>query len=135
MRACVLDRDHGICAFCNFDGATADYKINQLREAFIEQSRYRYGSLSWLMAKRYLETYLEELSRLGFRFKKEQFFRPGSRKMRSLWEADHIVAVIDGGGECGLDNVATLCLVCHSKKSAELRKRLRQQRRLECPIT
>lgn len=49
--------------------------------------------------------------------------------MRSLWEADHIVAIADGGGECDLDNVATLCLRCHSIKSAELRKRLLEERK------
>jgi hypothetical protein len=35
----------------------------------------------------------------------------GSR--RNLWDADHIVPVADGGGECGLSNLRTLCLLCH----------------------
>ncbi len=45
----------------------------------------------------------------------------GSRK--SLWDADHIVPVVEGGGECDLANLRTLCLKCHRAATAELRKR------------
>jgi 5-methylcytosine-specific restriction enzyme A len=41
----------------------------------------------------------------------------------SLWDADHIVPVVEGGGECDLDNIRTLCLKCHRKQTAELRAR------------
>ena len=47
--------------------------------------------------------------------------RPGSRK--SLWDADHIVPVVEGGGECDLANIRTLCLKCHRAATQELRKR------------
>jgi 5-methylcytosine-specific restriction protein A len=47
--------------------------------------------------------------------------RPGAR--RSLWDADHIVAVSEGGGECDLSNIRTLCLHCHRKVTAALRER------------
>lgn len=43
---------------------------------------------------------------------------------RSLWDADHIVPVAEGGGECDLDNLRTLCLKCHRRATAELRERL-----------
>jgi 5-methylcytosine-specific restriction endonuclease McrA len=49
--------------------------------------------------------------------------RPGAR--RSLWDADHIVPVVEGGGECDLDNLRTLCLGCHRKATAALRERRR----------
>ena len=35
------------------------------------------------------------------------------RAARPRWEADHIVPVADGGGECGLDNYRLLCRRCH----------------------
>ncbi|MCC7008820.1 MAG: HNH endonuclease [Acidobacteria bacterium] len=35
------------------------------------------------------------------------------RRSRPRWEADHIVPVADGGGECGLDNYRLLCRSCH----------------------
>ena len=44
---------------------------------------------------------------------------------RSLWDADHIVPVAEGGGQCDLDNLRTLCLPCHREVTAELRRRLR----------
>jgi len=47
--------------------------------------------------------------------------RPGTR--RSLWDADHIVPVSEGGGECDLSNMRTLCLNCHRRVTAELRVR------------
>ena len=36
---------------------------------------------------------------------------------RSLWELDHIVPLVDGGGH-ELENLQTLCTPCHKKKSA-----------------
>ena len=35
------------------------------------------------------------------------------RLERPRWEADHIVPVADGGGECGLENYRLLCRRCH----------------------
>lgn len=50
----------------------------------------------------------------------------GLQKMtrRSLWDADHILPVAEGGGECDLNNLRTLCLKCHRAVTAELRARL-----------
>jgi 5-methylcytosine-specific restriction endonuclease McrA len=45
-------------------------------------------------------------------------------KRRSLWDADHVVPVAEGGGECDLENMRTLCLECHRKVTADLRARL-----------
>lgn len=42
---------------------------------------------------------------------------------RSLWDADHIVPVVEGGGSCDLSNIRTLCLRCHREATAELRAR------------
>lgn len=46
---------------------------------------------------------------------------------KSLWDADHIVPVAEGGGECDLDNIRTLCLRCHREQTRSLRLRLRQK--------
>jgi len=45
---------------------------------------------------------------------------------RSLWDADHILPVAEGGGQCDLDNLRTLCLPCHREVTARLRLRLRK---------
>jgi 5-methylcytosine-specific restriction endonuclease McrA len=47
---------------------------------------------------------------------------------RSLWDADHIRPVAEGGGQCDLDNLRTLCLLCHREATAQLRTRLRGRR-------
>ncbi len=47
---------------------------------------------------------------------------------RSLWDADHILPVAEGGGQCDLDNLRTLCLLCHREATAQLRARLRRPR-------
>ena len=50
----------------------------------------------------------------------------GGRK--HLWDADHIVPVAEGGGECDLSNMRTLCLRCHRAATAELRRRMKERR-------
>jgi 5-methylcytosine-specific restriction endonuclease McrA len=56
-------------------------------------------------------------------FLKEWGLRENSRK--SLWDADHIVPVAEGGGQCDLANMRTLCLKCHRAATTLLRERLR----------
>jgi 5-methylcytosine-specific restriction protein A len=49
-----------------------------------------------------------------------------TRMRKSLWDADHILPVTEGGGECDLDNIRTLCLRCHRSVTAQLRERIRR---------
>lgn len=46
----------------------------------------------------------------------------GLKGRKSLWDADHIVPVMEGGGECDLSNMRTLCLKCHRRRHAEARR-------------
>ena len=46
-----------------------------------------------------------------------------------MWEMDHIIPVVEGGGCCGLDNLQTLCLPCHKLDTAALAARLAMGRR------
>jgi len=39
------------------------------------------------------------------------------REKTGMWDADHIVAVVNGGGMCALDGYQTLCVECHKKKT------------------
>lgn len=52
----------------------------------------------------------------------------GLKGRKSLWDADHIVPVAEGGGECDLSNMQTLCLKCHRIRTTELRNRLRSNK-------
>jgi 5-methylcytosine-specific restriction endonuclease McrA len=44
------------------------------------------------------------------------------RARRPRWEADHILPVADGGGECGLENYRLLCRACHVGVTAQWRR-------------
>lgn len=46
------------------------------------------------------------------------------RWVKTLWAADHIVALVDGGST-DLENLQTLCLDCHNEKSNADRRRRR----------
>jgi 5-methylcytosine-specific restriction endonuclease McrA len=43
------------------------------------------------------------------------------RAEKPRWEADHIIPVADGGGECGLENYRLLCRPCHVRVTLEWR--------------
>jgi 5-methylcytosine-specific restriction enzyme A len=58
-----------------------------------------------------------------------------TRIRRSLWEADHITPVIEGGGECDLENIQTLCLRCHRVVTRLLRERRRVVRDEGLPLS
>ena len=51
---------------------------------------------------------------------RRQFEKEWGRR-RTLWDADHVLPVSRGGGECDLANMRTLCLLCHRKVTAGLR--------------
>lgn len=62
-------------------------------------------------------------------------YRNGALRQRrargsgDLWQADHINPVIEGGGECGLENFRTLCTACHKAATKELRGRMSRRLR------
>jgi len=95
VREKLLQRDKGVCAHCGIDCLAAWRHLKRLRGA----SRLK-ALTDWGLG-----------SGLSFR--------------KSLWDADHIVPVVEGGGECDLENIRTLCLKCHRLVTAQLRaKRL-----------
>lgn len=96
LRRLVFARDHGVCAECGTDTVALVAELRGLRRQGYEPWRKR----------------VEELG-IGHR-------------RGSYWDADHIVPVAEGGGECDLSNIRTLCIPCHQKATAELRKRLRR---------
>ena len=51
---------------------------------------------------------------------------------KTLWDADHIQPVAEGGGECDLSNIRTLCLICHRRETLALRARLRAKEPVPC---
>ena len=55
------------------------------------------------------------------------------RRRKSWWEADHILAVVEGG-DSNLENMRTLCIPCHREVTRALRaRRLHKSRVIEEP--
>lgn len=97
MREFIYNRDKGICSMCNIDTK----KIAKTALSLEGDER-----------KQYLKEYKITLKRKIWKRK----FGGG------LWDADHIVAVKDGGGCCGADNIRTLCISCHKTRTANDKK-------------
>ena len=57
------------------------------------------------------------------------------RGRQRLWEADHIVGVLEGGGCCGLANYRTLCHWCHlDRTGAQQGERVEARRQRARPV-
>jgi len=87
-RFAVEKRDLGVCAWCGLDCHAIEKVSRSLSSRGILSRPSLFASMGLT----------------------------GSRK--SCWDADHIVPVECGGGECGLSNYQTLCWWCHAIKTA-----------------
>ena len=125
-RYCSLEVPAGRFTFCS-DWCVEEWRLRSnpgyLREKVLERDRGICAgcgvdcSAEWIHLKR-----LRGAARA--RAWAAWGIRPGTRK--SLWDADHILPVVEGGGECDLSNLRTLCLKCHRAATAALRQRQRQ---------
>ena len=107
----VLARDHGVCAICGRDCLALEARIAAFRN--------RPGG-QWTRSRR--------LQRWIARF--------GLDLYRTLWDADHILPVVEGGGpdsgqtlEQIMANLRTLCRCCHKRETRALARRRAEQRR------
>ena len=103
MRCAVYKRDRAVCATCGVDTAAT-------ARAYWEAAAT--GDLD--AGARVLAA--AGIGALGRR----RIMRRG-RLGGNLFDVDHIVAVHDGGGECGMDNLQTLCIPCHRKRTKQQR--------------
>ncbi len=114
LRWVLQQRDKGICALCGIDTISLQKEYGLFRDG--EARGWNSGEYG---AKRPLTERREWLNSHGI---------PYGRVTSDWWDADHIVPVIEGGGECGLENLRTLCIPCHKHETAELRKRMSRER-------
>lgn len=105
MRQQVRKRDKCICSLCGLNCFALAKELRRLSKSG--------------------QAHLEEIT---FKTKGLEPVKFLGTKKRSLWAADHILPVVEGGGECGLENMRTLCLWCHKKVTAELKIRLGQKK-------
>ncbi len=104
VRGRLWKRDRGVCAQCGLDTDSITRRLIAM-----DREAKRAATL--------------ELAKLGFKLK------PYRSALYSLWEADHVVPLAEGGSY-SLDNIQTLCVPCHKEKTAEQAARKAKQRRL-----
>ncbi len=124
-RWCQAEVPKGRRTFC-CDACVHEWKLRTdpgyLREHVFERDR-------GVCAKCGVDTIAlrRDMRKLDFaarrQFLKKWKLSENSRK--SLWDADHVLPVAEGGGQCDLSNMRTLCLLCHREATARLRERLR----------
>ena len=108
VRHALFARDRGICTHCRTDCGLLDRVIRRIAAGDTVEEPTRGTELA-----------LRTIEALGF----------GRRKrVISLWQADHRVAIAEGGRDCGLGNYRTLCLNCHALQTRRLHRRLRERR-------
>lgn len=108
QRHAVWRRDRGVCAACGFDTGRL--------ERVIQRALWYSRGVRWLAEP--------------FRLSRDVTQYTGSVE----WQADHIVAVQDGGGVTAdmtvaefMANMQTLCEACHKAKSAEAARGLARE--------
>ncbi|KAB0381197.1 hypothetical protein FD755_008981 [Muntiacus reevesi] len=109
LRAKVFEIEHGVCQLCNLN---AQELFLRLRDAPKSQ---RKGLLDATWTSKLPLEQLNEMIR-----------SPGEGH---FWQVDHIRPVSGGGGQCSLDNLQTLCTVCHRERTARQAKERSQVRR------
>eukprot|EP00941_MAST-03F_sp_MAST-3F-sp1_P000243 g243.t1 len=107
IRRQIFAIEHGICQLCKFDCHSFFLSFKSLSPP-------------------------ERLSRLqGWtKFRQPKNHKSLQRLLTNpvegdFWQADHILAVVEGGGEAGLENLRTLCTPCHALETAKLAHRRR----------
>jgi 5-methylcytosine-specific restriction protein A len=142
VRTLVKRRDGGICAGCGRDcvalhrdlemvasrsaGEFVDQIVSLKLEKRVDQWRL------WIALAR-CESLDREHGREADRAKNSlrlDLSRRGIYFVRTLWDADHVVSLEEGGSH-QLENIQSLCWACHKTKTAEHAKRRAARRQAE----
>ena len=113
VRAKLRERDNGVCRVCGL-------RTNDVRAAL--------GTLREVAVHPYVDGARDSFPELFALLQKAKKIL-GIESRSTLWDADHIVEVVRGGGECGLENFQTLCVWCHRVKTARLAAELAAERK------
>jgi 5-methylcytosine-specific restriction endonuclease McrA len=113
IRHYIAQRDKHTCQICGLDCKGFLRKLWRfVNEA---KSSGTYSSTPWRERQKALE--YEFFTSLGMEW-------VNTHCRSTFYDIDHINPVVEGGHQCGEENLRLLCLGCHRKETAELRKRL-----------
>ena len=101
LRTCVYKRDKGICKMCGID--TKDIA----KKAILLEDQER----------------IDFLKEHSISLKRKIWIK---KHGGGLWDADHIIPVKNGGGQCGLYNLRTLCIKCHKNETKILNSKKKE---------
>jgi hypothetical protein len=122
-RRMVEQRDRGVCCVCGLDTVALKGALHAIAARHYPMTEHDYleaATLLWLLD---FDASASNARYWGFRWARA-FLGP-----RTLWQADHVVPVVDGGADLGLANLRTLCIPCHRRETAALRRALAFRRR------
>lgn len=156
LRAAVAKRDRGVCAGCGFQAERVERILNLLAGIVKTELNRRYEPVGADEPGATLAGYINDQPHYGSRLvhdkhpasarRREQLLLAidlvnlwagrtvvrwhGGQQVstRTLWEADHIVPLAEGGAP-GPENARTMCLRCHKAETAALAGRLAAARR------
>uniref|UniRef100_A0ABM5F498 DNA annealing helicase and endonuclease ZRANB3 isoform X1 n=1 Tax=Pogona vitticeps TaxID=103695 RepID=A0ABM5F498_9SAUR len=109
LRTKVFEIEHGVCQMC---GLNAQELYLCVRDAPRNQRKVILES-SWM-------------SKLPLRQLNDIILNPSEGL---FWQVDHIKPVYSGGGQCSIENLQTLCTVCHKERTAKQAKERSQMKR------
>ncbi|NXJ97182.1 ZRAB3 endonuclease, partial [Corythaixoides concolor] len=109
LRTKVFEIEHGVCQFCH---RNAQELYLSIRDAPKSQRKKLLES-SWMS-----HLPLGQLNEILTNPTEGQF-----------WQVDHIKPVYSGGGQCSLENLQTLCTLCHRERTAKQAKERSQLKR------
>lgn len=110
VRRLLKERDREVCALCGLDCAQAQRVLDSLSRGYWSRR-----ADDFVAATHFLVT----------------LWTGAKRKGGSLWQADHITPVVEGGGGCDLGGYRTLCCRCHKTETRALAARRAEARRRE----
>ena len=120
VRAKLFERDQGVCSLCGMDTEPFRRTLVPFQEDLTHPLMFTLYPMIVLT--------LRSEGWTNVRLRGSGCY-PEAIEFKSFWEADHILPVVEGGGECSLENYRTLCYICHKATTAELTARLAQERR------
>nr|XP_029144522.1 DNA annealing helicase and endonuclease ZRANB3 isoform X2 [Arachis hypogaea] len=113
LRQELFQIEHGVCTNCLLD---CHKLVEHIKPLSLERRREYIEKVAPKVAKR--KKMLEKLV--------------NDPTEGNAWHADHIIPVYQGGGECKLENMRTLCVACHydvTKEQCDERRKARANAR------